>query len=171
MPDGVFCTDALTRIVGQQLVQYVLQILGAACGEELLDADALLGREVDLHVRGLALEPFQDFLLGSAEHVIDAVDLVEFVLAGEEGLLGDEFEEDAPEAPDVHLLVVVAVGHEALGGAVPACGDIIGIGRGGVLALARPQICQFDQVPLDEYIFGLDVAMEDAFAVHEVDGA
>ena len=56
------------------------------------------------------------------------MDLVEFALSVEERVLGNHLEEDAAVAPDVHLGVVVAVGHEALGGPVPAGGDILRVG-------------------------------------------
>jgi hypothetical protein len=40
-----------------------------------------------------------------------------------------------------------------------------------VSAFAGAEICQFDDVAFHEYIFWFDIAMEDAFAVHEVDGS
>lgn len=47
----------------------------------------------------------------------------------EERVEADDLEEHAADAPHVHLVVVVAVGQQALGGAVPA-------GRGrGLLAI------------------------------------
>ncbi len=168
--ERVLGSDPLVGVVGEEAGEYILDVVGAACGEELLKADSLLGWEIDLHVGGLGFEPVEDFLLGGAEDVVDPMDLVEFVLAREEGLFGDEFEEDAAEAPDVHFFVVVAVSHEALGGAVPAGGDVVGVGGGGVFALAGAEVCEFDEVALDEDVFGLDVAVEDALAVHELDG-
>lgn len=47
------------------------------------------------------------------------MDLIELSFSVEEGVLGYHLEEDAPIAPDVHLGVIVAVGHEALGSPVP----------------------------------------------------
>lgn len=162
--------DPLGGVIGQQLGEDVLEVGGTRAGQELLQADALLLLEVDFHVGGLGLEAVEDFGLGSAEDVVDAVDLVELVFAGEEGLLCVEFEQDAAVPPDVHLLVVVAVGHEALGGPVPAGGDVVGVGGRGVAALARAQIGDFGEIALDEDILGFDIAVEDALAVHEVDG-
>ena len=60
------------------------------------------------------------------------MDLIKFSFAVEEGVLSDHFEEDTAIAPDVHFGVVVAVGHEALGGSVPAGGDVLGVGLFGV---------------------------------------
>ena len=56
------------------------------------------------------------------------MDLVEFALSVEERVLGNHLEEDTAVAPDVHLGVIVAVGHEALGGPVPAGGDVLRVG-------------------------------------------
>lgn len=47
------------------------------------------------------------------------MDLVELVLARKERFFGDELEQNAAEPPNIHLLVIVAVGHEALGCPVP----------------------------------------------------
>jgi hypothetical protein len=72
------------------------------------------------------------------------VDLVELVLARKERFFGDELEQNAAETPNIHLLVIVAVSHEALGCPVPPRRYIIRIGGGGVLSLARAEVCQFD---------------------------
>ena len=60
------------------------------------------------------------------------MDLIKFALAIEERVLGNHLEEDAAIAPDVHLGVIVAVGHEALGSPVPAGRDVFGVGLLGV---------------------------------------
>ena len=60
------------------------------------------------------------------------MDLVKLSFAVEERVLGDHFEEDTAIAPDVHFGVIVAVSHEALGGSVPASGDVLGVGLFGV---------------------------------------
>lgn len=99
------------------------------------------------------------------------MDLVELILAREKRFFGYQFEEDTAETPDVHFLVIVAVCHEALGGPVPTGGYVVGVGGGGVFALAGAEIGQFDEVSLDENIFGFDVPVEDALAVHELDGS
>lgn len=40
-----------------------------------------------------------------------------------------------------------------------------------MLALAGAEICKFYKVSADEYVFWLDVSMEDAFSMHEIDGS
>ena len=39
-----------------------------------------------------------------------------------------------------------------------------------MFAFARAKICQFDNVSLNENILGFDIAMKNAFPMHEVDG-
>lgn len=79
-------------------------------------------------MRGLAFEAVKYLLSWSSKNIIDSVYLIELVFAWEEWFFGDEFEEYASEAPDVHFLIVVAVGHETLGGSVPAGGDVVSVG-------------------------------------------
>jgi hypothetical protein len=40
----------------------------------------------------------------------------------------------------------------------------------GVNPFARSEICEFDCIAGDEYIFGFDISMEDAFAMYVFDG-
>ena len=41
---------------------------------------------------------------------MDFVDLVDFVIAWEEGKEGDDFKKDAAYAPEVHFVAVIAIG-------------------------------------------------------------
>lgn len=119
---------------------------------------------------GLTFESIEHILSRSTQNIVYPVDLVQFVLAWKQGLLGDQFEQDAAETPNVHLLIIIAICHETLRCSVPSRGDVVRVGKGRVLPLARPQIGQFDEVALDEYVFGLDIPVEDALFVHELDG-
>ena len=170
MLECVLSGYSLVGVIGQQLVEDVSHVLRAPARQKLLYPHPLLYREIYFHVRRLALEAVQHLLPRGPEDVVDSVDLVQLVLAREERLFGDEFEEHAAEAPDVHFLIIVAVGHEALRGPVPAGGDVVGVGEGGVLALARAEVGELDEVALEEYVFGLYVAVEDALPVHELYG-
>jgi len=64
------------------------------------------------------------------------MDLVQLVFTWKQRLFSDEFEEYTSEPPDVHLLVVVAISHQALRSPVPPRGDVVSVGSWGVLALA-----------------------------------
>ena len=97
------------------------------------------------------------------------MDLIEFVLAWKKRLFGYQFEENASEAPDIHFLIIVAIGHQALRRPIPSCGDVVSVGGGRVLALAGAKICQFYYVSLDEYVLWLDIPVENALAVHVLD--
>ena len=106
------------------------------------DAGAPPVREVEFNMGILIpLEPLQDVLLGRAEHVVDLVDLVELVLAREQGEQRKDLEEDAAHAPHVHLVVVVALGEQALGRPVPPGGDVLGVPL-ALHALARAEVDQ-----------------------------
>lgn len=54
-----------------------------------------------------------------ADDIVDLLDLIEFVRTRKEREEGDNLEKDAADAPHVHLVVVVAVGEQALGCSVP----------------------------------------------------
>lgn len=71
---------------------------------------------------------------------MNSVDLVKFVLAGKQGLLGNELEKHASEAPDIHFFVVVAVGHKAFWGTIPAGGDIVSVGSWAMFSFAGAKI-------------------------------
>jgi hypothetical protein len=98
------------------------------------------------------------------------MDLIKFILAWEQRLFGDEFEEHTAETPNVHLLIIIAVSHEALGSTIPPGGDVVSIGRGRVFALAGAKVSQLDEVSLHKNVLRFDIAVEDALAVHELDG-
>ena len=40
-----------------------------------------------------------------------------------------------------------------------------------MLSFARAQVCQFNQVSFNEDILRLDITMENAFTMHELDGS
>lgn len=79
---------------------------------------------------GLTFKAVDELLLRGSKNIVDPMYLIEFVLSWEEWFFGDEFKEDASEPPDVHLLIIISVGHEALRGSIPPGGDVISVGRG-----------------------------------------
>jgi len=131
-----FRCDSLSWIVGQQLVKKVNELF-RSIGKQLLEADALLLRKVKLiltHMRGPTFEQIYQGLFGSAQNLVDFVDLVELALAIEQRIFGDHLEQHTPVAPDVHFEIVVAIGHQALGCSVPSGGDVFRIGLFGEYA-------------------------------------
>lgn len=61
-----------------------------------------------------------------------------------------DLKEDTADAPDVHLEAVVSVGEEALGGPVPAGGDVLGVRRLGVHTPAGAEVSQLQGVLLQQ---------------------
>ena len=101
---------------------------------------------------------------------MDLMNLVDFVIAWEEGEERDHFKEHASHPPQIHLVPVVSVRQQALGGSVPTRGDVLCVRLLGVDAAARPEVGELDVVLHEQDVLGLDVAVEDAVAVHVVDG-
>ena len=56
---------------------------------------------------------------------MDFMDLVELVISGEQREETQNFKEHAAHPPDVHFVVVVAVGEQALGRPVPARRNVL----------------------------------------------
>lgn len=79
----VFCSDSIVVVIDQQFMEDVPEIVRTSRRQKLLDANALLLREVYLHMRGLTPETVKDLLFGSAKDVVNPVDLVHLVLSRE----------------------------------------------------------------------------------------
>ncbi len=65
---------------------------------------------------------------GRAKHFVDFVNLINLIFAFEEREFEAHFEKHASKAPHIHFGVIVAIGHEALGGPIPAGGDVLRVG-------------------------------------------
>lgn len=50
---------------------------------KFLDACAFFLWEIELHMCGMLAEVFEDFRVWRAEHIVDLMDLVEFIIARE----------------------------------------------------------------------------------------
>ena len=74
----------------------------------------------------------------------------------------------AADAPHIHLVVVVAVREQTLRCAVPAGADVLGVRLLAVDAAAGAKVGQLQHLVADQNILRLDVAVEDAVAVHVV---
>ena len=57
---------------------------------------------------------------------MDLVHLINFIIAWEEGKERENFKENTANTPNVHLVVIVSVGQEALWGSIPPGGNILG---------------------------------------------
>ena len=100
---------------------------------------------------------------------MDLVHLVDLVVTREQRKERDNFEEDAANAPEVHLVAVVPISEQALGCAVPACRDVLCVRLLRVDTTTGAEVSQLHVVLHEEDVLRLDVTMEDAVAVHVVD--
>lgn len=130
------------------------------------------------------MELGEELFRGRAKYVMDFVDLVEFIVAWEEGKQGENFKVDAANPPVVHLMVVVAVSEETLGWPVPPRADILSEGWLRVDASTGAKVGQLYLVLLQQNVLSvyangsvskkrigdlrLDVAMKNAVSVHVV---
>ena len=111
---------AVVRVIDKQTLHEVDAVC-AAVWQQLGDAGALFGREVEVYLCGALRELCQEVWGGCTEDVVDFLNLVNLVGAWKEGEQGNDFKKDAAHAPHVHLVGVVAIGQQALRGTVPAC--------------------------------------------------
>lgn len=102
--------------------------------------------EIELHVRRIFLKGIEDFLRRRAQYIVYFVDLVQLVVAGEQRKQGQYLEEDAADSPDVHLVPVMPVSHQALRRSVPSGRNILRQWRFTIQAAATAQIGQFNRV-------------------------
>lgn len=97
----------------------------------------------------------EQLLTRCTQYIVDFVNLVQFVIAGEEREQRKNFEKHAADPPIVHLVVVVAVSHQALGRPVPSGGDVLCEGRLRVDAATGAKISQLDLVFLQQNVFSI----------------
>ena len=103
---------------------------------------------------------------GGAENTEDVVELVEVVLAREDGAVGEHLGQDAAHGPDVDgLRVALGVEHD-LGGPVPPGGHVLGE-EACVVMFRICNSCETKVTDLEvtggvqEKVAGLEVTMED----------
>ena len=160
----------IVSIVDQQLLDQV-DDLRAGLGDQFRNAGSLHAPQTELgevHVARVPLELIEQLLVGGAEDVMDLVHLVKLVVAWEEGEQGNDFEHDAANAPQVHLVAVVSVSKEAFGCTVPPGGDVLGVGLLGVDAATRSEVSQLHLVLHQQNVLWLDIPMENAVTMHVI---
>ena len=115
------------------------------------------------------LEFLEERIFGRPDDVVDLVNLVQLVVAREERVERNDLEEHAADAPQVHLVAIVAVGQQALGRAVPPRADVLRVRLFAVNPAATTEICEFHAVVHYQNILRLNVPMENAVPVHVID--
>ena len=171
MLQGLARSDPIIRVVNQELLNQI-DDLGARLRDQLRDTLALNTAHAELgevHVGGVSLEFVEEGLVGRAQNMMDFVNLVEFIVTGEEWEQRDDFEHDAADAPQIHLVAVVTIGEEALGRAVPPRRDVLCVGLLRIDAAAGAEVGQFHLILHQKNVLRLDVSVEDAVAMHVID--
>ena len=126
--------------------------------------------KVDLHVSCVPRKVVQELFVRCPDGLVDLVDLVELVLAGEQRAQTEHFVHDAADAPNVHLVGVISVREQALRRAIPPGRNVLGQRHVLVEAAAAAEIGELDGFAVEQNVLRLDVAVEDAEAVHVVNG-
>mmetsp|Transcript_70159 Transcript_70159/g.188936 ORF Transcript_70159/g.188936 Transcript_70159/m.188936 type:complete len:229 (-) Transcript_70159:41-727(-) len=122
-------------------------------------------------MRRVPLElPRQELGRWGAQDVVDLLDLIHLVLAREEREEGDDLEADTARSEEIHLKVVITVGQQTLRSSIPACADVLREWLPRVDATATSQVRELDLVVHEQEVLRLHVPVEDAVAVHVVQG-
>lgn len=87
-------------------------------------------------MRRLTSKPIKHLRFRRPDDIMNPMNLIELILARKKRFLGDQLKQHTPKSPNIHLLIVVPISHQALGSPVPTCRYVISIRCGTVLALA-----------------------------------
>lgn len=85
--------------------------------------------------------------------------LVELIVAREERVQRQNLEEDATDTPDVHLVSVVSVSHQALRRTVPARRYVLRQWRLAVQPTTAAQVCKLDGVTRQQDVLANKVTL------------
>ena len=61
-------------------------------------------------MRCIFLKVIEQRFVGTAQDIVDFMNLIDFVVTGEQRKQRDDFEQDAANTPEVHLVTIVAIG-------------------------------------------------------------
>mmetsp|Transcript_10 Transcript_10/g.40 ORF Transcript_10/g.40 Transcript_10/m.40 type:complete len:325 (+) Transcript_10:328-1302(+) len=167
VPQRLTRAQAVVRVVLQKLLDQVDALLGRV-RDELVDAAAGGFLKVEVHVLRHVLHLLEQLRRRRADDAVNLLDLIELVRPGEQREQRHDLEEHAPDAPHVHLVVVVPVREQTLRGSVPPRGDVLRVRLLAVNPPARPKVREFQLVVHDQDVLGLDVAVEDPVPMHVI---
>ena len=91
-----------------------------------------------------------------SQNFVYPVHLIQLIFSGEQREECDYFEHDAADAPEIHLIVVVPVGHQTFGSAVPPGRNVLRVGLVVVDTLARTEVGQLEVIALEQDVFAVD---------------
>ena len=101
--------------------------------------------------------------------LINAMNLIKLVFSTKQRVLSDHFEEHTSIPPNIHLKIIVPVSHQAFWSPVPPGRNILSQWRLTIDTLTWTKVCKLHTVTLDENIFGFDISVIDALAMHILD--
>ena len=119
-------------------------------------------------MRRVLLEVIEKVFVWRAQDVVNLVHLVDLIVAGEQREERDDFKKNAANAPQVHLVTVIAVREKALGCTIPTSRNVLCVRLFRVDATAGTEIGQFDVVFHEQNVLRLDISMEDSVPVHMI---
>ena len=117
----------------------------------------------------MPLELVEQLLIRCAQDVMDLVHLIEFIVPRKQREERNDLEYDAADAPQVHLVPIIAISEEALRCTIPPRRDILCVGLLRIDATTTTKVGQFDLVFHQQYVLWFDVTMENAVTVHVID--
>lgn len=85
-------------------------------------------------------------------------ELVEFRAPVEERVEHVQFCHDAAQCKNVDWRIVVGLLEEYFWGAIPAGGDVVGVGRPRADFTGQPEIAYFNSFSMDEKVLGFEIA-------------
>ena len=106
-------------------------------------------REFKFHVGRLFFVLLNEVFRGGSDNVMNSYYLVILVVTRKERYKCQHLVNDTANAPHVHFVRVVTIGHKAFGRTVPPCRDVFGARLGRVDSSARAEVCEFHQIILD----------------------
>ena len=129
-------------------------------------SNAPLRRKDEAHVRRCSAsghEIGQRLPWWRAQYLVNAIDLIQLIGTGKQGVERNDLEEDASGGPHIHFGTIVAIGQETLRSAVPTGCYVFGVGLLIVYASTGTKVCQLDtsSALIEQKIFWLQIAMED----------
>mmetsp|Transcript_28252 Transcript_28252/g.71009 ORF Transcript_28252/g.71009 Transcript_28252/m.71009 type:complete len:405 (-) Transcript_28252:437-1651(-) len=145
--------------------RHEVDCLGRRVGDQLAQRRGLEAGEAEVHVLRQP-DPLRPALRrGRAHHGADLVDLVRLAAAGEERAQRVELRHDRAHRKHVDRRVVVRRAQEHLRRAVPARGDVVGVGRLGADLARQPKVRDLHRVLGHQQVLRLHVAVEVAVLV------
>lgn len=96
------------RVVDEQFQDEILSVCRYIM-HEVSNTGSLLGRKVELHVSCMLLESVQELLLWGSKHTVNSVNLIQLIIAREEGVEREYLEEHTSYTPQVHFVPIIPI--------------------------------------------------------------